>query len=389
MGNLTALKVKNAKPGRYSDGNGLSLLVKPSGGRSWVLRIQKNGKRHDYGLGSAVPLKGLTLADARQRAYEIRMIVESGGTPPSRRRNQKSDTRSTPTFKQACQTVHQERAEGWKNKRHTDSWLTTLEHYAWPEIGEMQIDQIEANHVLKLLTPIWLSKAETARRVKQRVGAVLDWAHASGFRQTEAPMRSINKGLPRQPRRDNHMAAMPYEDLPAFMRDLRQSDTMGRLALRFTILTAARSGEVRGATWKEMDLKEHVWKVPADRMKAGREHLSPLNDEALEILKIASQISTHTDDQVFPGARNRPLSDMTLTKVLRDACIPDFTVHGFRSSFRDWAAEKTSYAGEIVESALAHTVANKVEAAYRRTNYLEKRRDLMADWAIYLQKPSQ
>ena len=381
MGKLTALQVKAAKePGRYQDGDGLMLLVKNSGARSWLLRIQYNGDRRDFGLGSA---NSISLAEARMKAEDYRHMVREGVDPVATWNKEDSEAQQIPTFAEAAIETHGEQSPAWRNAKHAAQWMTTLERYAFPSIGSRSIETIEASDIRDLLIPIWLTKPETARRVRQRIGTILDWAHAKGYRPHEAPLRAINKGLPRQPRRDNHMAAMPYEDVPAFMDKLRKSDTIGRLALRFTILTAALSGEVRGAIWKELDLKANVWKIPANRMKAGREHQCPLNAEAQAILNIAGQISQNPDDPVFPGARNRPLSDMTLTKVLRDANIETFTVHGFRSSFRDWAAEQTDIAGDIVEAALAHTISNKTEAAYRRTNYLEKRRDLMDQWASF------
>ena len=381
MGKLTALQVKAAKePGRYQDGDGLMLLVKKSGARSWLLRIQVNGARRDFGLGSA---NAVSLAEARQKAEDYRRMARQGIDPLDVKKQQEKDAQRIPSFSEAAVETHKEQSPAWRNAKHSTQWISTLERYVFPHIGPRPIDSIEASDIRDLLMHIWLEKPETARRVRQRIGTVLDWAHAKGLRPHEAPMRSINKGLPRQPRRDNHMAAMPYMDVPTFMTTLRKSDTMGRLALRFTILTAARSGEVRGATWKELDLKSGVWKIPGNRMKAGREHLSPLSNEAKNILKRVGQISQDPDHLVFPGTQNRPLSDMTLTKVLRDAEIATFTVHGFRSSFRDWAAEQTEFAGDVVEAALAHTVSNKVEAAYRRTNYLEKRRNLMNLWGRY------
>jgi integrase len=220
--------------------------------------------------------------------------------------------------------------------------------------------------------------------VRQRIGTVLDWAHAKGYRTAEAPMRSVSRGLPRQPKQDNHFAALPYENLPALMAELETIVSLGRLALRFAILTACRSGEVRGATWAEMDLKQRTWTILAARMKAGKEHVVPLSAAALEILQAAEPFRGRSKDAfIFPGKPSKPLSDMTLTKVLRDMGHTEITVHGFRSSFRDWAAEQTATAGDVVEAALAHTIRNKVEAAYRRTNYLEKRRVLMEAWGRF------
>ncbi len=256
-----------------------------------------------------------------------------------------------------------------------------------PARGTVKVADVTGPMVRDCLLPIWLEKPETATRVKQRIGTVLDWAYAKGYRASEAPMRSIGKGLPRQPKRDRHFAAMPYPDVPAFMAGLATMPSIGRMALRFLILTAARSGEVRNATWGEVDLDGKLWSIPGARMKAGRDHAVPLSDEAVAILRTMHDARLKADDPaeiIFRGKGDKPLSDMTLTKVLRDGGHAVVTAHGFRSSFRDWAAECTSIQGEVVEAALAHTVANKVEAAYRRTNYLEKRRALMDSWASFL-----
>lgn len=221
-----------------------------------------------------------------------------------------------------------------------------------------------------MLAPIWLEKPETARRVRQRIGAVLDWSYAKGFRSSEAPLRSLSKGLPRQPKKDGHFAAMPYDDVPNFITQLRERSSPGRLALEALILTAARSGEVRLARWSEVDLDNALWSIPAERMKMGKAHAVPLSAAALDVFRRASALKLPCSDLVFPGQKpTRPMSDMTLLKVLRDVGLP-FTVHGFRSAFRDWAAEQTEFPGEVAEAALAHSVSNRVEAAYRRTDYL-------------------
>lgn len=380
---LTAVGVKNAKPGRHPDGDGLYLLVKESGAKSWLLRVQVGGKRRDFGLGSATIL---TLAEARASAAELRKFCKAGGDPIARRNQEKQARIVIPTFRDAAQAAFAEQKGGWRNPKHRAQWLSSLEAYAFPFIGDAQVDQVDGPKIRDLLLPIWLAKPETARRVRQRVGAVLDWAHVKGLRATEAPMRSLSKGLPRQPKKgESHHAAMPYADAPSLYARLVAQESVGRLALRFVMLTAARSGEVRGATWEEIDLEDRVWAVPGTRMKAGRTHLVPLSDAAVAVLQRAALLRTEGSDAlVFPGLRSRPLSDMTLLKVLRANGGDGMTVHGFRSSFRDWAAECTNTAGDVVEAALAHTIANKVEAAYRRTNYLEKRRDLMAEWAKHL-----
>ena len=383
MGKLTVLGVKAAKlPGRYQDGDGLMLLVKPTGARSWLLRIQVDGNRRDFGLGSA---NHVALADAREKADEVRKLYKSGVDPVEAKRAAKVAKIIIPTFRKAAEIAHNEHKGGWRNEKHKAQWISSLTAYAFPTIGDTPIDKIDGPMIRDLLLPIWLEKPETARRVRQRVGAVLDWAHAKGYRATEAPMRSIGKGLPRQPKKDGHFAALPYSDAPALMTKLAETESVGRLALRFLILTAARSGEVRGATWEEIDFGNGVWTVPAERMKAGKAHMVPLSARALAVLEDAKKARKgKAGEPIFPGMRQKAMSDMTLAKVLRTAGAVDATVHGFRSSFRDWAAECTATAGDVVEAALAHTIANRVEAAYRRTNYLEKRRLLMDAWASYL-----
>jgi len=382
MGQLTALKVKAAKAaGTYQDGGGLMLVVKPSGAQSWQLRIQVNGKRRDFGLESA---SDVSLADARKKAEELRWQCRSGLDPIAIKRAAKAEADGIPTFEAAARLVHAEHKPGWRNAKHAAQWLSTLEEYAFPDIGQKPVDRIDGPEIRDLLARIWLSKPETARRVRQRIGSVLDWAHAKGYRTSEAPMRSVSRGLPRQPKRDNHFAALPYEELPALMAELAANISLGRLALRFAILTACRSGEVRGATWAEIDLKQRTWTIPAARMKAGKEHVVPLSEAGVEVLRVAEPFRGRNKDAfIFPGKPGKPLSDMTLTKALRDMGHAQITVHGFRSTFRDWAAEQTSTPGDVVEAALAHTIRNKVEAAYRRTNYLEKRRPLMEMWGQF------
>ena len=398
MGKLTALKVKAAPAGRHEDGDGLALLVKATGTRSWVLKVQVEGKRREFGLGSA---KAVSLAEAREKADAVRRQYRAGLDPVAEKQQ---IVVAVPTFCEAAQQAHGEQQAGWRNPKHRAQWLSSLEAYAFPSLGSETVDKIDGPMIRDALLPIWLDKPETARRVRQRIGAVLDWAYAKGHRASEAPMRSLSKGLPRQPKKDGHFAALPYEKLPTLMQTLGETESIGRLALQFLILTAARSGEVRGARWSEVDMAAAVWTVPADRMKAGKQHLVPLSAPALAILKRMAEVAS--DELVFPGitgrtadadslgkgrpgaltraAGKRPMSDMTLTKVLRTAGADDATVHGMRSSFRDWAAEQTSFPGEVVEAALAHTIGNKVEAAYRRTNYLEKRRGLMDAWAAFI-----
>ena len=379
---LTAFQIKNAKPGRYSDGNGLYLLVSPNHAKSWVLRIQVDGRRRDYGLGS---LNHVSLAEARELAQERRKQAKEGLNPSVEAKRQKA---SQMTFEDAARTFHEEHKSSWKNAKHGDQWINTLQTYAFPTIGKVSVDRIDAEDMAKVLRPIWQGKAETARRVRQRIATVLNYSNAIGWRKSEAPMQAVNtllKGI-KQPRVKS-FAAMPYKDVPAFMTRLEGSGaTVGRLALQFLILTAARSGEVRGAVWAEVDEERKLWTIPADRMKMEQEHQVPLTDTALSVLRQAKEYSlAKPANLVFPGLRQKPLSDMTLSKVLKSNGGEGLTVHGFRSSFRDWAAEE-GYSNDWAEAALAHTVANRVEAAYRRTKFLEQRIKLMQDWSGYCQK---
>lgn len=381
MGKLSAAQIRAlTKPGRYMDGDGLSLLLTAPKKGSWVLRATINGRRRDIGLG---PLDLVTLAEARDLAIDMRRDVQRGIDPIEERKRQKIEIL---TFKAAAEKVHSEQKATWKNGKHQDQWINTLETYAFPKLGDRLVNDIEGPLIREVLLDFWLEKPETARRVKQRIGVVLDWAYANGMRATEAPMRSLSRALPRQPKQDGHFAAMPYEDVPTFLKHLHKRTSVARLALEFLILTASRSGEVRGAKWAEINLDAKLWTVPAERMKVGKEHVVPLTDAAIDVLERARPCYAECSDLVFPG-RNvlRPMSDMTLLKILRYAKLP-FTVHGFRSAFRDWAAEKTNYPGEVAEAALAHTVRNKVEAAYRRTNYLDKRRELMREWSNFCLK---
>lgn len=371
--------------GRHSIGGGLLLVVSASGSRSWIARVRDpRGHRRDIGLGS---FPGVGLAEARERVDELKRQVRNQLDPVAEKR--KGRHTAIPTFEAAAAKAHDEQKSGWRNEKHRAQWLSSLKAYAFPAIGKLRVDVITAAMVRDLLLPIWLEKPETARRVKQRIGAVLDWAHSKGYREQEAPLRSISRGLPRQPKRVGHFAALPYDDLPELMSKLAERDSIGRLALRFLIFTAARSGEVRGARWSEIDAGNKTWTLPASRMKAGRVHIVPLSDSALIILEtLRAARAPGADPLVFPGLRGRPLSDMTLAKALRSAGGQGVTVHGFRSAFRDWVAEQTSFPGEWAEAALAHSVRNKVEAAYRRTQYLEQRRRLMDAWAAFIEQRS-
>ncbi|MCW2404429.1 integrase [Sphingobium sp. B1D7B] len=390
MGKLTAIQVKNlTEPGKYADGDGLMLQIGKTGGRSWILRIQTNGKRQDIGLGKA---ELVSLREAREKAMELRKVARSGVSPLEEKRRV---TVVIPTFREASRLVHAEQCKAWKNGKHTDQWLTTLEKYAWPKLGDLKVDAIDGPLIRDVLAEIWLDIPETARRVKQRIGAVLDWSYVKGYRATEAPMRSLARGLPRQPKKDGHFEALPYEQVPMFVLSLRERKlSISRLALELLLFTAARSGEVRGARWSELNADRSVWIIPAERMKAGKAHSIPLSTAAQAVLREAESFRVDYCDLIFPGQGRRSvertvdsntrflMSDMTLLQLVRGMDL-NVTVHGFRSSFRDWCADQTDYPREVAEAALAHTLENKVEAAYRRTDFFEKRRALMDDWASY------
>lgn len=391
---LTVRQIANAKPGRHSDGGGLYLLVKPSGSKSWVLRVQHNGRRRDYGLGSAVtdpinsdlPLqsrKSLTLAQAREKARIGRDLARAGFNPSAVWRAREE---TVPSFKDAAEEYHVHVSKGWRNGKHGDQWIATLRSYAFPLIGNDSVDAIDARAIQRVLTPIWISKGETARRVRQRIGVVLDYAHGKGWREAEAPMRAVNQllGGIRQPKGGN-FAAMPYKVLPSFMAKLRDGElSVGRLALRFLILTAARSGEVRKARWRDIDPDTSEWRLPPENTKTGKLHIVPLVPEALDIVaEIRGMFGIDPEDLIFPGLKG-PMSDATLSKMLRTNGGGEYTVHGFRSAFRDWAAD-SGFADSWAEAALAHANPNRTESAYRRTTFFEQRKEkLMPEWANFV-----
>lgn len=380
---LTALQVqKLRRPGRHADGGGLYLVIDDKGNRKWVLRVQTNGRRRDFGLGSALHVP---LAEAREGARTIRTQLRAGLDPVLERKKARN---GIPTFREAAIKVHKENEPTWRNPKHAAQWLSTLEAYAFPKLGNHPVDQVDGPMVRDALLDIWLTIPETARRVRQRIGMVLDWAHANGLRETSSPTRNLGKGLPRQPKADDHYKALPWSDVPAFIEDLHARSTAGepaRLLLEFVILTAVRSGEARKADWSEFDVPERTWTIPGERMKAGKAHVVPLTDRVIEILNRMSELKRSEDQTlVFEGQKpGRPMSDMTLTQVLRRMEVKA-TVHGFRSSFRDWAAETTSFPREVAEQALAHVIESKVERAYRRSDLLEKRRELMSAWDTFL-----
>jgi len=378
---LTAIEIRNAKKGRHADGDGLYLVVRSKTSRSWVLRTQVDGKRMDFGLGSATIVSP---AKARAEAADMRARLKAREDP-----RPKPEPDLTPTFAEAAVACHDALKFGWKNKRHRDSWLASLENHIYPWIGPVPVNRVTSMMIRDAMAPIWLTIPETARRILQRVGTVLDFAHISGWCPSEASLRSVPKGLPRQPVSDAHFLAMPYQRVPAFVEQLNgAARSAGRDALLFTILNAVRSGEARHALWGEIDLEGRLWTIAAHRMKTNKVHVVPLSEPAIALLKQRWPLRAHDNGLVFSTHGIRPLSDMTMTKVLRSLEHGKITVHGFRSSFTDWAAEQTEYPKEIVDKALAHKLVDRVEAAYRRTDFLERRRQLMNDWAAYISSPS-
>lgn len=377
---LAAVTVRGAqKPGRYADGNGLYLVVDPSGAKRWLLRTVVHGRRRDIGLGG---LKLVSLAEARDLAVQYRRIARAGGDPLAARRKARI---AIPTFAEAAAIVHGEHKGAWRNAKHGAQWINTLETYAFPLIGERRVDQLDTPDLLRVLSPIWLTKPETARRLRQRLAAVFDWTKAAGHRAGDNPVAGVAKGLPKQPDRVSHMAALPFAAVPAFVRDLRASDASEpvRLAFELLILTATRTSEVLGARWTEVDLDMALWTIPGNRIKAGREHRIPLSQRCVAILKRARTLAGDSPF-VFPGrSGEKPLSNMVFLMTLR-RMKRNCTAHGFRSAFRDWAAERTNFPREVCEMALAHAIPDKVEAAYRRGDLFDKRRELMATWAAYV-----
>lgn len=387
---LSALAVSKAKtPGYLGDGAGLYLQISKTGTKSWIFRFTFAGKQREMGLG---PVHTVSLADARAKARDCRALLLGGKDPLAVRSDEKIaealERAKMITFDQCASAYIAAHRSSWKNVKHAAQWENTLSTYAGPVIGALPVAAVDTGLVVKVLSPIWQGKTETATRLRGRIESILDWATVSKYRVGENPARwrgHLENLLadPNKLGRVEHHPALPWQDLGNFMVDLRSRDGTAARAVDFAILTAARSGEVRGATWAEIDLDGALWTIPAARMKAGREHRVPLSTAAISLLKAL----TRHDDFVFPGrAKGSALSDMSLTAVLRRMDRPDITVHGFRSTFRDWCAESlaNSFPREVCEHALAHSLPDKVEAAYRRGDLLEKRVLLMEVWAGYV-----
>lgn len=378
---------------------GLALQILPSGGRSWVLRARVGGKRRDMGLGG---YPDVPLADAREAARAARTKIRQGVDPIEEARSARAllklaQANAVP-FRRAAAAYIETHEPSWRNAKHAQQWRNSLEAHAYPHIGDMLVRDIELPHILSVLEPIWRKKTETATRVRSRIEKVLDWSTTKGYRQGLNPARwkgHLDNLLPAPTKiaKEAHHPALPVSEAGAFMANLRKQSGIGARALEFGILTAARSGEIRGATWGEIDLDAAVWTIPAARMKMEREHRVPLSMAAVELLRALRKVhgtddelpAPRADDLVFPAPRGGVLSDGTLNAVIRRMGL-QVVQHGFRSTFRDWAAECTNYPNHIAEMALAHSIGDKVEAAYRRGDLFEKRRRMMADWAKYLSK---
>lgn len=384
---LNAQKVRTAPAGKHEDGAGLRLVVSEAGSRRWVLRYTVHGKRREMGLGG-YPL--VTLAEARASSLQYQRLAKSGVDPIHHR---KQERQQVPTFTSCAAALIRSKRRGWRNRKHARQWVSTLKTYTRPAFGHKPVDQITTDDILTALTPIWQSKTETASRVRSRIENVMDYATAMKHREGPNPAQwrgHLDKLLvsPKKIAKVVHHPALPYTDLPNFYRSISDNTSMSGAALRFTILTAARSGEVAGAQWCEIDMGAKVWKIPAERMKAEREHRVPLSDEAMRILRALPRLNGGT--HVFSTSRGKPLSAMAMLSFMRKRgyglngengnAVP----HGFRSTFRDWASEESGFTSEVAEMALAHTIDNKVEAAYRRGDLFERRRQMMQSWSDFV-----
>ncbi|GAA6206738.1 site-specific integrase [Cognatishimia sp. WU-CL00825] len=382
-GKLTKKLVENLGAGRHGDGGGLYLVVDPSGARRWIVRVvvkgQKNKKgaplRTDFGLGGA---DVVSLNQARERALEYRRMAKQGLNPRFNARKE------VPTFEEVAQQVHIDRMPIWKNAKHGQQWINTLRDYAFPKIGRMPIDAIDQPEVMMCLAPIWTGKHETAKRLAQRIKTVLDVARSKGFRSGENPVTAIKdaQALPKVKAKVKHHKAMSWNDVPQFYADLKSRPSMAAKALMFTCLTGSRTSEALGLRWEELDLEARLWTCPAERMKGGQEHRVPLTDEMLATIE---PLKAMNSEYVFEGQkRHKPLSNMAMLMLLRRMQVEGVTVHGFRSTFRDWASEVANAPREVAEKSLAHQVGSNVERAYARSDLLDKRRVLMERWSQFV-----
>ena len=389
-GKLTTTDVGRAAPGRHFDGDGLYLEVRGPESKSWIYRYTLRGEERWHGLGSA---RDVSLAAARKKRDKARVEVREGLDLVAERKRVKAAQKlgNGVTFRQAAESYikAQQDGEASSNHKHAAQWSATLTNYAYPVIGDLSVQVITRADIIRVLERIWITKAETARRVRGRIETIFDWCIARGERtlnENPASRGPLIKGLPKQPRSQGHHEALPYSQIGAFMLELQGREGMAALALEFTILTAARTGEVLGAKWTEIDTDRAVWSVPAERMKGRREHRVPLSRVALAVLERARRAGADSEF-VFPNTgRGQPLSNMAMLKMMERMGMPELTTHGFRSTFRDWAGEQTAFPSEVAEAALAHAIGNKTEAAYRRGDLFEKRRRLLDTWAEFCAK---
>ena len=378
---LSATRVRALRnPGRYSDGDGLHLFIHKNGRRSWVHRITVDGRRRDIGLGG---YPTVSLAQARKRATDNREAISSGRDPVAEKHRP-----AMPTFSEAAYNVHEANKPRWRNGSHTSAWIQTLERHAFPKIGNQKIDTVSRTDVLSVLAPIWSTRPETARRVRQRMRTIFRWAMANELIETNPAGEAIDGALPSMPKVKAHLRALPYREVGPALRTVEASQTSpaSKHCLKFLILTAARSGEARGATWDEIDIEGAAWTIPGSRMKAGVEHRVPLSYQALDALMLAQHLKDGSrlcfPSPLRPG---KMLSDMTMTKILRSTGLADqATVHGFRTSFKTWTMEQTDTPWAVGEAALAHQLGGSVEQAYARSDLFDRRRTLMQQWADYL-----
>ncbi len=391
---LTDRSVKaQKKQGRYADGNGLYLQVSKSGSKSWLFRYMLDGRARQMGLGS-VGTK--TLSEAREDSLTYKRLLKEGIDPIQDRNNRIAKTKAANkdilTFKESTEEYLKAHSAAWKSVRHGEIWHSSVKRYAYPELGTMPISSIERSHIMRVLKPIWVKKTETAKKLRGRLEAILDWATVQDYRKGENPARwrgHLDKLLPKpsEVHTVQHFAALPYSEINNFMNKLREREALSALALRLISLTATRSGAVRGAKWSEFDLKNAIWTIPAERMKARKEHVIPLCNEALSIVLSLPHLAG--SEYLFTGTRSgKPISDVVFKKLMERMKTTGITTHGFRSTFRDWAAEQTSFPREVIESALAHQLKDKTEAAYFRSNLLDKRRELMDKWGDYTLLPT-
>jgi len=383
---LTSMQIKKlSKPGKYSDGHGLYLNIRNGGTKSWIYRYQLNGKRKEIGLGA---IRIISLKEARELAADATKLRNKGIDPKTHKEKLKADSTNTRTFEQCAREYIKAHKSGWKNEKHASQWISTLKQYAYPHIGTLPVGEIDNNTIMAVLKPIWWTKTETASRVRGRIENILSWAIVKKYRP--APNPAIWRGnleilLPKRSKiqKQKHHPALPHADTANLMKQIRASKSVSARALEFTILTASRTQESIGAKWDEIDLNKNIWTIPAERMKAGLEHRVPLSAQAVSLLNNLYQ----TNDYLFPGLKKgKSISNMAMLKYLKkDLGHSDITVHGFRSSFREWVSEISPYSAELGESALAHINSNKVEAAYQRSDLLKKREAMMQNWANYIE----